>query len=147
MLYVKKHYNTWCSTWQWSAPPGRSLLGRNILLKLGFFGGQVSCPRLWGCPRNLTSRELPLKKVSPHCQPCHYFIHVQSSPPKDSWLQCKPPPDKSVTLAQSNFISPLQFLTKGLLHHSVKQPLVSPILIVLLHTNCKSQYSVTNAKC
>ena len=34
----------------------------NYFLKLEFFGGQVYCLRLWGCPRNLTSGELPLQE-------------------------------------------------------------------------------------
>ena len=36
----------------------------NILFRLEFSGGQVSCPRLWGCPRNLTSGDFPFWKVS-----------------------------------------------------------------------------------
>jgi len=33
-----------------------------IFIYVGFFGGQVSCPRVWSCPKNLTSGELPFKK-------------------------------------------------------------------------------------
>ena len=32
---------------------------RRWKFKLEFSGGEVSCLRLWGCPRNLISRELP----------------------------------------------------------------------------------------
>ena len=56
-----------------------------FLFKLEFFGCQVSCPRHWGCPKNLISGELPFTKVSPRWHPCHFFIHVQCSLPKDSW--------------------------------------------------------------
>jgi len=36
-------------------------------------------------PKKLDLRRTSLqKKVSPRWQPCHFFIHVQNSPPKDS---------------------------------------------------------------
>ena len=96
----------------------------SALCELKFSGGQVSCPWLRNFPRNLTSRELPFKKMSPCWQPCHFYIHVRSAPPKESWPECKSPPDKRVTLGQSNVIIPLEFMTGGLLHRSVKWPLV-----------------------
>ena len=80
------------------------------------------------------------KKVSPRGQPCHCLIHVQSSPPKNSWPQCKPPPDKSVTLGQSNFRSPLEFMTGGLLHHSVKHPWLMFCLYSLPSLPCSIQF-------
>ena len=45
-----------------------------FLFKLEFSRGQVSCPRLWGCARNLTSGDLPFKNVLPCWQPCHFSI-------------------------------------------------------------------------
>ena len=93
---------------------------------------QVGVPRRWGFlsegfeiaqqawpPENSPSRKRP-----PCWHPCQFFIHVQRSPPNDYWPKCKPPPDKSVALGQSNFRIPLVFMTGGLLCRSVKLPLV-----------------------
>ena len=46
------------------------------------FGGQVSCPRAWGCPRNLTLRTTPMTKKCRHDDNhVNFFTHAWSSPP------------------------------------------------------------------
>ena len=69
----------WGNGWFWRA--SWEIIIRKKCLELEFFGGQVYCPRVWGCPRNLTSGKLPWQKVLPCWQPCHFFIHAWSSSP------------------------------------------------------------------
>ena len=93
---------------------------------------EVSCPRLWGCPRKLTFGDLLfLKSVRQVGILVIFSIHVQCSPPKDSWPFVNH--HRTRVLLSANQIlefpwnSPwkfiLIFMIGGLLHRSVNQPL------------------------
>ena len=56
--------------------------------KLEFFGGQVSCMKMWCCPRTWPPKNSPSKKML--ANHVIFSIHAWSSPLKKSWLNCKP---------------------------------------------------------
>ena len=51
-----------------------------LFFQVGVLQRSTSSLRVWGCPRNLTSGELPLQKVFRCWHSCHFSIHAWSTP-------------------------------------------------------------------
>ena len=93
-------------------------------LKLEFSWGQVSCPRVWGCPRNLTSREFSQQKIVAMLATMSFFSLMLEGPRWGSLGHSVNPSWWRTHFVTNQIASfPWNFSTCALLHCNLKRAL------------------------